>query len=518
MNDIIMKVFRFGVASFCCAIFLVANVTTASAQAKLESAAEERPNIIIILADDLGWADVGYHGSDIETPHIDRLAKEGVKLNRFYATPFCSPTRAALMTGRDPLKLGVAYSVLMPWENGGVSLDEHFMPQSFQEAGYNTAMVGKWHLGHTIEQHTPNARGFDHFYGHMHTQVSYFDHQIANGHDFQENGKPVDHNGEYATDVHGEQAARFITDLRDKTKPFMLYIPFLAPHSPMEAPEEIKDKSPFRLDLPGSTRKTYAAMVDSMDQAIGKVLTALDEEGVADNTIVLFFSDNGGFENYGSDNGPYRGGKLEVYEGGIRVTAVMRWPEKLAAGSEVDEIVSVMDMLPTLTHAAGVENGTEKEIDGVNRWSTITGGKVSKREGALYFASNIPDYNRFQLGVIDGKWKLVQNIDHKMTSTEFDNQLFDLDADPYEKNDLTDDYPAVVKQLNKKINKWRSMHPIGGSYVKINPHPGWRAPKDYADVIIPAEKIEEAPHEGFGTLESIVLQRRYGEKGRIKYE
>ena len=113
------------------------------------------------------------------------------------------------MTGRDPLKLGVAYSVLMPWENGGVSLDEHFLPQSFQSAGYNTAMVGKWHLGHTIEQHTPNARGFDHFYGHMHTQVSYFDHQVANGHDFQENGKPVDHNGEYATDVHGEQAARF---------------------------------------------------------------------------------------------------------------------------------------------------------------------------------------------------------------------------------------------------------------------------------------------------------------------
>ena len=518
MNDIVKKAFRFSVTSYCCAIFLVANATTAMAQAKDDASAEQRPNIIIILADDLGWADVGYHGSDIETPHIDRLANEGVKLNRFYATPFCSPTRAALMTGRDPLKLGVAYSVLMPWENGGVSLDEHFMPQSFQEAGYNTAMVGKWHLGHTIEQHTPNARGFDHFYGHMHTQVSYFDHQIANGHDFQENGKPVDHNGEYATDVHGEQAARFITDLRDKTKPFMLYIPFLAPHSPMEAPEELKDKYPFRLDLPGSTRKTYAAMVDSMDQAIGKVLTALDEEGVADNTIVLFFSDNGGFENYGSDNGPYRGGKLEVYEGGIRVTAVMRWPEKLAAGSEVDEIVSVMDMLPTLTHAAGVENGTEKEIDGVNRWSTITGEKVSKREGALYFASNIPVYNKFQLGVIDGKWKLVQNIDHKMTSTEFDNQLFDLDADPYEKNDLTDDYPAVVKQLNKKINKWRSMHPIGGSYVKINPHPGWRAPKDYADVIIPAEKIEEAPHEGFGTLESIVLQRRYGEKGRIKYE
>ena len=135
---------------FFCAIFWVANLT--------DAIANERPNIVIILADDLGWADVGYHGSDIETPNIDRIAKEGVKLNRFYATPFCSPTRAALMTGRDPLKLGVAYSVLMPWENGGVSLDEHFLPQSFQSAGYNTAMVGKWHLGHTIEQHTPNAR------------------------------------------------------------------------------------------------------------------------------------------------------------------------------------------------------------------------------------------------------------------------------------------------------------------------------------------------------------------------
>ncbi|MEC7176218.1 MAG: sulfatase-like hydrolase/transferase [Pseudomonadota bacterium] len=510
MSETIKKMSYLSVTGFFCAIFWVANLT--------DAIADERPNIVIILADDLGWADVGYHGSDIETPNIDRIAKEGVKLNRFYATPFCSPTRAALMTGRDPLKLGVAYSVLMPWENGGVSLDEHFLPQSFQSAGYNTAMVGKWHLGHTIEQHTPNARGFDHFYGHMHTQVSYFDHQVANGHDFQENGKPVDHNGEYATDVHGEQAARFITDLRDKSKPFMLYIPFLAPHSPMEAPEELKDKYPFRLDLPGSTRKTYAAMVDSMDQAIGKVLTALDEEGVADNTIVFFFSDNGGFENYGSDNGPYRGGKLEVYEGGIRVTAVMRWPEKLAAGSEVDEIVSVLDMLPTLTHAAGVDNGTKKKIDGVNRWSTITGENVSKREGALYFASNIPVYNKFQLGVIDGKWKLVQNIDHKMTSIEFNNQLFDLEADPYEKNDLTEDHPAVVKKLNKKINEWRSLHPIGGSYVKINPHPGWRAPKDYADVIIPAEKIEEAPHEGFGQLESIVLQRRYGDKGRIKYE
>jgi len=139
------------------------------------------PNVIILLADDLGWADVGYHGSDIETPNIDRLAKEGMRLERFSATPICTPTRSALMTGRDPIRLGLAHSVLMAWQHGGVSLDERFMPESFAEAGYDTAMVGKWHLGHTMEQHLPNARGFKHFYGHLNTQVDYFKHEFAQG-------------------------------------------------------------------------------------------------------------------------------------------------------------------------------------------------------------------------------------------------------------------------------------------------------------------------------------------------
>ena len=140
------------------------------------------PNVVILLADDLGWADVGYHGSDIQTPNIDRLAKEGMRLERFYVTPFCTPTRAALMTARDPIKLGAAHAVFMAWDNGGISPAERFMPQDFQDAGYQTAMVGKWHLGHTIEQHTPNARGFDHFYGHFNTDVLYFDHTMAGGH------------------------------------------------------------------------------------------------------------------------------------------------------------------------------------------------------------------------------------------------------------------------------------------------------------------------------------------------
>ena len=477
-----------------------------------------RPNVIIILADDLGWGDVGFNGSDIETPNLDRLASEGLRLERFYTTPFCSPTRAALMTGRDPMKLGMAYSVMMPWENGGVSLDEHFMSENFKAAGYNTALVGKWHLGHTIQQHVPNARGFDMFYGHMNTQVSYFDHQVAGGHDFQENGKSVNHKGEYATDVHGRKAAEYINQLAQDDKPFFMYVPFLAPHSPIEAREDVRSKYWNKFDIPGSPSKTYAAMVDSMDQAIGQILKTLDDNKIANNTIVLFFSDNGGFERYGADNGPYRGGKLEVFEGGVRVAAVMRWPEKIKAGTKTEAVMSVMDVMPTLNKAIGIADGHSKDIDGQDRWSSISSDDVKPRRGSLYFASNIPIYNKFQLGVLDGRWKLVQNINHLATSTDYEVMLFDIEADPFEENDLAEKQPGIVRRLERQINDWRALHPVGGSYVKISPHPGWRAPKDYADVIVPADQINTQPYQGFGTLESFFLQLQYGDKGRIIYE
>ncbi len=476
------------------------------------------PNVIIMLADDLGWADVGYHGSDIKTPNIDRLAKEGMRLERFYATPICTPTRSAMMTGRDPIKLGVANAVLMAWQDGGVSLDEHFMPQSFKAAGYDTAMVGKWHLGHTIEQHLPNARGFDHFYGHVNTQVDYFKHEFAKGHDFQENGNIVDHDGEYATDVHGDQSVRFLKELRDKEKPFFLYVPFLAPHSPIEAKQEDIDKYPRRIDTPVGPKKTYAAMVDSMDQAIGRILDTLDEQGIADNTIILFFSDNGGYKNFGADNSPLRGGKLETFEGGIRVAAVMRWPEVIPANTVNDAVISVMDLFPTLASATGIEAGNLKEIDGVDRWQAVLGKGDHWRGKPLVFTSNIPLYNYFQYGVLDGKWKLVQTVDHQRRATEVETLLFDVSADPYEQTDLASKHPDQVERLTEILDERLAEHPVGGTYVQISPHPGWRAPKDYADVVLPADKVNQAPHEGFGTLASKVLQQRYGEKGKVIYE
>jgi len=476
-----------------------------------------QPNIIILLADDLGWADLGFRGSDIQTPNIDRLAAEGIHLERLYVMPICTPTRSALMTARDPMKLGAAYAGFQPWQNGGVSPDEHFMPESFKAAGYQTAMVGKWHLGHTIEPLVPNARGFDHFVGHLNTQVDFFEHSVAQGHDLQENGTSIRREGDYATDIHGDEAVRYINDIRDPAKPFFLYVPFLAPHTPMQAPEELKVKYPDRPDRP-FTKKTYAAMVDSLDQNIGKILTALDEQGLADNTIVLFFSDNGGIEPFGSDNGPFRGGKLETFEGGIRVGGVMRWPEKIAPGTSTDTVISAMDLFPTLATAAGVEMGHEKTLDGMDRWAAIMGQDATDR-GDLYFGSNSPIFNRYHVSVLEDRWKLVQIIDHGSSSTTVENFLFDINADPGEENNLAEQYPEEVGRMAEKIRLWRAEHPINGVRVALAPHPGWRAPLDYAEAVIPSEELQTEGFESYVSgLRARILQQRHGDKGKITYD
>ena len=442
-----------------------------------QSNEQQKPNVIILLADDLGWADVGYRGSDIKTPNLDQLASEGMRLERFYTNPICTPTRAALMTARDPMKLGVAYAGLQPWEGGGVSLLEHFMPESFQAAGYETAMIGKWHLGKSIEQHTPNARGFDHFVGHLNTQVDYFTHGVAGGYDLQENGKSISRKDRYLTDVHAEEAVRFIAEVRDTSKPFFLYVPFLAPHSPMQATDADKAKYPDRPDRP-APKKTYAAMVDNMDQAIGKILASVKSEGLEENTIILFLSDNGGYQPFGADNQPLRGGKLSSYEGGIRVNAVISWPGEINAGVENNNVISAQDVMPTLFAATGVERASDRPIDGQNRWAAIKNNAPDVRTGPLFFASNSPIYNRFHVSVIDGDSKLVQVIDHANTSTTVNSELFNLASDPYEKNDLSGEQPAEVERLATMINQWRAQHPVGGQLVSIAPHPGWRAPKD----------------------------------------
>jgi arylsulfatase A-like enzyme len=482
------------------------------------SANLQLPNIIILLADDLGWADLGLRGSDIETPNIDSLARDGLTLNRFYSMPICTPTRSALMTGRDPMKLGSVYAGFQPWQNGGVSPEEHFMPETFQAAGYQTAMIGKWHLGHTTEPLLPNSRGFDYFFGHLNTQIDYYDYTVAGGYDLQKNGLSFKGSNQYATELHAEEAVKFIKEIRDADRPFFMYVPFLSPHAPMQAPKVLENKYKSRSNRP-FPKRTYAAMVDSLDQAIGNILQSLEEEGLENNTLVFFFSDNGGLKAFGADNSPFRGVKLETFEGGIRVNALMKWPGHIVGGSITNNVVSVLDVYPTLSDLVNIPMLNKKPLDGQSRLGTIVNSGEDLRNGDLYFASNSPIFNKYHLAVLEEKWKLVQIIDHKSQSTEIKNFLFDIISDPEEKENLVKDYPSRVKNMSEKIRKWRSIHPINGVRVALSPHPGWRAPKDYAENVVPTEKLQS---DGYNTyvsgMRAKILQKRHTDKGLIEYE
>jgi arylsulfatase A-like enzyme len=504
------------------------------------SHATEQPNIVIFVADDLGWADVGFRGSRIETPNLDKLAAEGMELNRFYTTPICSPTRAALMTGRDPIRLGVAYSVVLPWDSGGVHTSEHFMPQSFKAAGYQTAMMGKWHLGHSQQSFHPNDRGFDHFYGHLHTEVGFYP-PFANlgGKDFQRNGKSIDDPG-YETYLLADETSRFIK-ARDTSKPFFLYIPFLAPHEPLAAPEDLKEKYRNLEDKrPPARSKSdkisesaikagfksrvplYAAVVDAMDQAVGKVLTTLKDEGIYDNTIVLFFSDNGAsrvFTQGGGDNSPLRGGKAETYEGGIRVVSLLRWPEKIAPGKKLDQMMTVMDVFPTLAAAAGVETKNTWQFDGINMWPAIESNAKVERKGFIYFGSEIPFYGSFNFTAFDEEWKLVQWLEQDLTEIRIRNELFNIHDDPGEHKDLAAEYPDRVQEMAAAIKRWRSLYPINGVRARISAPPGWRAPRDWADYPRANNGLQEKPAHSMAPNERTLYMLDYqmGERGRLIY-
>jgi len=504
------------------------------------AAAPERPNVVIFLADDLGWSDVGFRGGPIDTPSLDRLAQEGVDLHRFYATPICSPTRAALMTGRDPMRLGVAYAVILPWSNNGIHPDEHFMPQSFQAAGYQTAIVGKWHLGHAQETYHPNRRGFDHFYGHLHTEVGYFPpFSNQGGRDFQRNGESISDDG-YESYLLADEASRWIRE-RDSEKPFFLYMPFIAPHTPLDAPADLvekyedleDDRQPARsvntdrtrlisrLMLRGSARPMYAAVVEAMDRAIGRVLDTLDEQGLAENTIVLFFSDNGGaaYAMGGADNVPLRGGKGETFEGGIRVVASLRWPAKLTAGSRAEQIMSVMDVFPTLAAAAGIDAGNQRELDGRNMWPALSRNVKIPLEQPLFFASETPIRGSFHVTAFDEEWKLVQRIEQDQVTVEITNHLFRIDEDPYETHNLVIEHPEIVEEYAEKIRNWRALYPVAGTRSTLVPPPGWRAPLDWVSYPQPIAELQPESAPGMpppGTERA--LDRMHGERGRLIYD
>ena len=389
--------------------------TSAMAQAPDATAA---PNILVIVVDDLGWAGVGFHAPAMPTPNLDRLAKEGTELDRFYAYPVCSPTRAALLTGQMPRRFGIVNP--LNGQDRGVPAGEVTLPSVLHDAGYTTALVGKWHLGTAS---SPQKAGFDHFYGFLSSGTDYFKHTAKNGRlDWQRDGKSVEEEG-YSTYLLADEAVRQIK-ARDAKKPFYIQLCFNAPHDPLAAPAELVEK-----------RGLYKAVVEAMDIGIGRVLEAIDAEKLRENTLVVFLSDNGAGGAEGGSNAPMRGGKGSVYEGGIHVPAVVRWTGKLAAGAHLAQPMCVQDLLPTLAEVSGAKIPEAAKLDGASQWAAISSGKVVERE-PFVIAS-------FDNAVYDGAWKLIM-----FEGTT--RALFNLAIDPFERNDVAKDNPEIVARLSAK--------------------------------------------------------------------
>jgi arylsulfatase B len=444
-----------------------------------ENGQRRLPNIIILLADDLGWADVGYHGGKIATPNIDRLASEGVRLENFHVCPLCSPTRAGLMTGRWPIRYGMGESVITPWRKYGLPTNEQTLANLIAKAGYQRrGAVGKWHLGHYKQEHLPLNRGFTDYYGHYNGALDYFTHKREGELDWHRNFQTCRDEG-YTTDLIGREAARFVEE-SPIDKPFFLYVPFNAPHLPLQAKEQDIAKYAFIAD---KKKRIYAAMVDSMDQAIGNILKAIDAKGIADNTFILFFSDNGAIGL--GDNGPWRSGKGSVYEGGVRVPAVVRWPAGITGGRSVDAMMGYIDVYPTIKRIAGVADPEPKPLDGRDMLDVIRGKAQSpKRDWFSYIAQGSAD----KTAICDGTWKLVVlggsvldvTLDQsgRPTSSKPSIELFCLDRDPGEQTDLAAEHPDVVAQLLKRLKDFRRLK-IDGVPDYRQGREGFKAPKDW---------------------------------------
>ncbi len=425
-----------------------------------------RPNIVYLLVDDLGFADVGFNGSkDIRTPQIDKLAKEGAILADFYVQPVCSPTRAALLTGHYATHTGV-YSIVRPGAPWGLPLAERTLPQSLREAGYTTAICGKWHLGEFKPDYTPTHRGFEHQYGHMFGAIDYFTHMRDGKPDWYRDDKPLKEEG-YSTNLIAKEACRIIRE-QPADKPLFLYVPFNGVHGPHQVPESYKKAYP---DLSG-VRQTMAGMVSAVDEAIGQISAALDEKGLSKNTLIIFSSDNGG-PNPGkvTMNTPLRAGKGTIYEGGMRVCAFATWPGKIPAGITIKEPMHAVDWQPTFLKLAGVTAEQKLPSDGLDVWPVLAQGAKSPHDAILLMGTT-PGRAAIRMG----DWKLLTNASEKDAEESEDGdlkargnvELYNLADDISEKTNLAASNPEKVKELRARLDVFLkgAVPPGGGPAAK----------------------------------------------------
>lgn len=456
--------------------------------ANLSTAEADPPNVVILLADDLGWADVSYHGGYVKTPNIDGLKSDGVELDRFYVCPMCSPTRAATMTGRYPIRFGLARAVIPPWRNFGLDTDEVTMAGALAKAGYKSrGIFGKWHLGHHHEKWHPLSRGFTRFLGHYNGAIDYFTLKREGERDWHSDFEPSNQTG-YSTELIAEAASHFIESSAKSGEPFFCYVPFNAPHSPFQAPQKYLDQYSELAPPKGKkkkgakTKQTLAAMISCMDDGIGRILKSIEEAGVRENTIVWFFSDNGGIKAVPENNVPLRGNKLSVFEGGVRVPSCVRWPARLKAGRKVAAPLSCMDILPTVLAAAGTEEVPGKPLDGVNVLPVLNGKQPELKRDLFFYHGQSGEQSEL-IALTTPEWKLII-LGPNIAASDFQSKkhqrlLFRIGEDPLEKTDLASKNVEVVKQLAARMIEFRKLQPKNAVATYGRDRQGFQAPKKW---------------------------------------
>jgi len=420
-----------------------------------------KPNLVIVLTDDQGYADVGFNGcTDIPTPNIDRIAANGVKFTDGYVSfPVCGPSRAGLLTGRYQNRFGFTTNPTIDpaIPEAGIPQSEENIAEVLKKANYSSAIIGKWHMG-SHELNHPLNRGFDHFYGFLSGGHNYFPSEYTLN-DLSEVSKiwewyrtrlmkdreRIDVEGDYLTDILTDAATDFIDTKAKGDQPFMLYLAYNAPHTPMQATEKYLSRFP---DIEDKTRRTYAAMVSCVDDGVGRVMDALRKHGMEENTIVVFLSDNGGAHNNASDNGVLNKGKGSLFEGGVRVPFAMQWKGTIPAGQVYSHPVISLDIMGTITALADVEISKERPLDGVNLIPHLTGKNDAPPHDQLFWRK----FDQDAISIRKGNLKLVSDSQRSKKGYK----LFDLSNDIGEKKDRFSTNPETAEQLIEACDEWNA--------------------------------------------------------------
>ncbi len=426
--------------------------------------AKKQPNILLILVDDLGYGDLSCYGSkDVKTPNIDKLMAAGRRFDPFWANcPVCSPTRAAIMTGRYPDLVGVPGVIRTRLNDnfGQLTPNAVMLPDVLKKAGYHSAAIGKWHLG-LKKPNWPNSRGFDFFHGFLGDMMDDYYHHRRRGYNYMRlNENQIDPKG-HATDLFSDWAVDYIYTRKDKTEPFFLYLAYNAPHTPIQPPTDWLDKVKNRETDISDKRAKLVALIEHLDDGIGKVIDGLTQSGLAQDTLVIFTSDNGGQVNVAADNGSLRGGKQDMWEGGLREPMCAVWPQKIAPSSKSDWPATTMDLFPTICQAAAA--GFDHKIDGLSFLPAMLGKRQPHPDRIIFWMRL--EGNRYKrkcyYAARQGDWKLLQN------NADQEFQLFNLREDPREQ-----------KPLGREHKQYKILHDALMAHIKMASHVPWQRDRE----------------------------------------